>query len=47
MQESIPIFFDNKSRRVVEDLKCQLSSSPKVAIAAASFSIYAFEALKA
>ena len=46
MQESIPIFFDNKNRRVVEDLKSLLSSRPKVAIAAASFSIYAFEALK-
>ena len=46
MQESIPEYFDNKNRRVVDDLKKQLSSSPKVAIAAASFSIYAFEALK-
>jgi len=46
MQESIPIFFDNKTRLVVDDLRNQLSSNPKVAIAAASFSIYAFEALK-
>ena len=46
MQESIPQYFDNKTRLVVDDLKNQLSSNPKVAIAAASFSIYAFEALK-
>lgn len=34
------------NERVVDDLKNRLSSKSKVSIAAASFSIYAFEALK-
>ena len=46
MQESMLTIFDNVNLRVVDDLKSQLSSHPKVAIAATSFSIYAFEALK-
>ena len=46
MQESMLTIFDNVNQRVVDDLRDQLSAHPKVAIAAASFSIYAFEALK-
>ena len=46
MQESMLTIFDNVNLRVVDDLRDQLSAHPKVAIAAASFSIYAFEALK-
>lgn len=39
--------FDNINDRLIDDLKVQLTSSSKVRIAAASFSIYAYEALKA
>ena len=38
--------FDNLNNRVVDDLKTTLKKSSKVSIAAASFSIYAYEALK-
>ena len=37
---------DNVNKRVVDDLKERMTPKSKVAIAAASFSIYAFEALK-
>ena len=37
---------DNINLRLVDDLKAQLAEGSRVAIAAASFSIYAFEALK-
>ena len=37
---------NNISERVVDDLKTKLSKGSLVSIAAASFSIYAFEALK-
>lgn len=37
---------NNISERVVDDLKTKLSKGFRVSIAAASFSIYAFEALK-
>ena len=37
---------NNISERVVDDLKTKLSKGSRVSIAAASFSIYAFEALK-
>lgn len=37
---------NNVSERVVDDLKAKLSEGSRVSIAAASFSIYAFEALK-
>ena len=37
---------NNISERVVDDLKTKLSKESRVSIAAASFSIYAFEALK-
>ena len=38
--------FDNINDKLIDDLKVQLTSSSKVQIAAASFSIYAFEVLK-
>lgn len=38
--------FDNLNSKVVDDLKITLRGSSKVSIAAASFSIYAYEALK-
>ena len=41
-----PKQFDNITSRVVDDLKVTLRAGSKVSIAAASFSIYAFEALK-
>lgn len=41
-----PKQFDNISSRVIEDLKVTLRTGSKISIAAASFSIYAFEALK-
>ena len=37
---------NNISERVVDDLKTKLSKGSRVSIAAAFFSIYAFEALK-
>ena len=37
---------NNISERVIDDLKTKLSKGSRVSIAAASFSIYAFEALK-
>ena len=42
----MPKQFDNLNSRVVDDLKITLKKSSKVSIAAASFSIYAYEALK-
>ena len=42
----LPIQLDNVNNRVIDDLKKRLTDKSKVAIAAASFSIYAFEALK-
>jgi hypothetical protein len=41
-----PVFFDNVSDRVIDDLKITLRSGSKVDIAAASFSIYAYQLLK-
>ena len=38
--------FDNINQRLIEDLKVQLCEGSKLQIAAASFSIYAYEALK-
>lgn len=46
MQESMITIFDNVNTCIVDDLRAKLASHPKVSIAAASFSIYAFEALK-
>lgn len=42
----LPKQFDNINNRVIDDLKQTLSKGSKVSIAAASFSIYAYEALK-
>ena len=42
----MPKLINNINERVVDDLKSKLSTQSKVSIAAASFSIYAFEALK-
>lgn len=41
-----PESFDNITKRVIDDLKMQLSKGSCVSMAAASFSIYAFEALQ-
>lgn len=41
-----PKLIDNINERVVDDLKVRLSQGGRVSVAAASFSIYAFEALK-
>ena len=38
--------FDNINHRLIDDLKVQLNAGSKLQIAAASFSIYAYEALK-
>ena len=38
--------FDNVNERVIDDLKQEIKSHSKIKIAAASFSIYAYEALK-
>ena len=41
-----PKQFDNITNRVIDDLKLTLRQGSKVSMAAASFSIYAFEALQ-
>ena len=38
--------FDNVNERVIDDLRQEIKSHSKIKIAAASFSIYAYEALK-
>lgn len=43
---SLPKMLDNVNNRVVDDLKERITPKSKVDIATASFSIYAFEALK-
>ncbi len=42
-----PEQFDNITKRLIDDLKVSLTYGSKVSIAAATFSIYAYEALKA
>lgn len=42
----LPKLINNINERLIDDLKSRLSCKSKVSIAAASFSIYAFEALK-
>lgn len=42
----LPKQFDNITSRVIDDLRTTLTPGAKVSVAAASFSIYAFEALK-
>ena len=41
-----PVQFDNIKHKVIDDLKEKLSASSRVSVAAASFSIYAYESLK-
>ena len=43
----LPVQFDNIHRRVVDDLREKLTAASSLSIAVASFSIYAFEALRA
>lgn len=45
-QPKAPKYLDNINERLVDDLKQTIQKGSKVSIAAASFSIYAFEALK-
>lgn len=45
-QDSAPVFFDNVTNRVIDDLKTTIRSGSKVDIAAASFSMYAYQLLK-
>ena len=42
-----PKQINNTSERLVDDLKSRLSTQSRISTAAASFSIYAFEAMKA
>ena len=42
-----PKQINNTSERLVDDLKSRLSTRSRISIAAASFSFYAFEAMKA
>lgn len=42
-----PKQINNTSERLVDDLKSRLSTQSRISFAAASFSIYAFEAMKA
>lgn len=42
----VPKQFNNITERVIDDLRQALSADCQVSIAAASFSIYAYEALK-
>ncbi len=42
----LPKLINNTSERLVDNLKARLSTKSRISIAAASFSIYAFEALK-
>lgn len=46
MSMELPKQFDNINSRVIDDLKVSLRKGSKVAVAAASFSIYAYKALK-
>ena len=41
-----PEYLDNINNRVIDDLKVTIKKGGKISVAAASFSIYAFEALK-
>ena len=46
MEMELPKQINNINERVVDDLKTRLSANSRICVAAASFSIYAFEALK-
>lgn len=43
---NIPKFFDNVTNRVIDDIKTTIRNGSKIDIAAASFSIYAYQLLK-
>lgn len=43
---NVPVFFDNITNRVIDDLKTTIRQGSKVDIAAASFSMYAYQLLK-
>lgn len=45
-QKNSPVFFDNVTNKVVDDLRNTLGAGSKVSIAAASFSIYAYQSLR-
>lgn len=44
--DNTPKFFDNVTNRVIDDLKTTIRSGSRIDIAAASFSIYAYQLLK-
>ena len=44
--DNSPVFFDNVSNRVIDDLKTTIRAGSKLDIVAASFSIYAYQLLK-
>lgn len=44
--DKTPKFLDNVNNRVIDDLKITIKAGSKIRIAAASFSIYAFQSLK-
>ena len=44
--DTLPKSFDNINSKVIDDLRLQLTANSSVAIAAAGFSIYAYEALR-
>ena len=46
MDQNVPIFFDNVTNRVIDDIKITIRANSKLDIAAASFSIYAYQLLK-
>lgn len=45
-QDNNPVFFDNVTNRVIDDIKASINATSKIDIAAASFSIYAYQLLK-
>jgi hypothetical protein len=46
VNDNNPIFFDNITNRVVDDLRLTIRSGSRVSIVAASFSIYAYRSLR-
>lgn len=44
--DKTPKFLDKVNNRVIDDLKITIKAGSKIRIAAASFSIYAFQSLK-
>jgi len=45
-RDNNPIFFDNVTNRVIDDIKTTIRKGSKLDIAAASFSIYAYQLLR-